>query len=113
MIDSRHLIWLVPAAMLCAALLPLPYGYYQLLRLVVTGSCGLLAYWEFRKNGLVIWLMALILVAILFNPIVPVRLDRDQWAVIDIAVALLLLAHWSLRRRHLIEPPVSSIKSLR
>ena len=42
--DSRILLWLVPAAMLFAALAPWPYGYYRLLRVVVCICCGVLAY---------------------------------------------------------------------
>ena len=91
-------VWLVPAALLLVALLPLPYGFYVLLRLVVCGAAALLTYDECRLCGGVSgWAMLLAGVALLFNPLIPVHLTREIWAPIDIGAALLMVIHW--RRR--------------
>ena len=65
---------LTASAMLLLALAPLPYGYYTLLRLVV---CGVGAYgaslaYGLGKQG---WVLILGLIALLFNPLVPVHLE--------------------------------------
>ena len=68
-----------------------PYDdYYTLLRWVV---CGVAAFAAFqagksKKTG---WMWALAIVALAFNPLLPAHLKRETWAVIDLAVAVLLV----------------------
>jgi len=67
-----------------------PYGYFVLLRWIVAGI-ALFVLWtayNLKMQGWV-WLMAS--VAILFNPILPVHLDKGVWQVIDFIVASLFL----------------------
>ena len=80
----------VSAVMLLVALLPLPYGYYALLRLVV---CGTSAYGAhiFLKQDRTKWTVGLGLLGILFNPIIPIHLDRATWAVIDLVAAAVIV----------------------
>ena len=93
-------VWLVPAALLFLALLPLPYGFYVLLRLVVCGAATFLTYHEFQTCGRVSsWALALAAVALLFNPLVPLHLTREIWAPIDVLSGVLLLVHWHRRRQ--------------
>ena len=66
------------------------YDYYVLLRWVV---CSVAAYSAFRasevrKKG---WAWAFAVVALFFNPILPVHLTRETWGFIDVGVALLFL----------------------
>lgn len=85
---------LVPAAMLLIALLPLPYGYYTLLRLVVTGWALFLVWFEYEgRSSVTPWAVGFAVIAALFNPIVPVHLDRDTWRVIDVAIAAVFGAY--------------------
>lgn len=76
-----------PAVMCLLALLPLPYGYYTLLRIVVCGAGAFGAYKAFEKPETQVWAFALGGLAILFNPIIPIHLTREIWAPIDIAAA--------------------------
>ena len=66
----------------------LPYAYFQTLRLVVCGVACLGASILKNKRG---WLWAMVAIAALFNPIVPVRLDRAVWQFIDLATGLVFL----------------------
>jgi len=61
---------IVAGVMLVGTLLDLPYGYFQLLRLVV---CAVAAYGAFRayQNDTSGWAVALGLIALLFNPSSP------------------------------------------
>ena len=86
---------LVPAALLVIAVLPLPYGYYQLLRLAVTAVALYIAWSEYQaSNGMTGWALAFGLCALLFNPLIPVHLSRESWFVIDLAVAGIFGAYW-------------------
>ena len=79
------------ALMLLWALTDNPYGYYQILRWVVCGVTGYAAYLaigEERKKSA--WTFGII--AVLFNPIAPIHLEHEIWAVIDVVVAGVLLS---------------------
>lgn len=79
------------AAMLFIAALPVPvYGYYVLLRIIVTAVFGCAAYIAFSKdNSMLPWLYGL--VAVVFNPFIPIHLPKEVWIPIDIVAAVFLL----------------------
>lgn len=68
-----------------------PYGFYMLLRLVV---CGVAAYFCVRALAQDFAAIAWIAggAAILYNPLLPMRLGRDVWEVVNAATILFLLA---------------------
>ena len=79
------------SALLLLALAPLPIGYYTVLRIVVSIGCATVIFTEFSE-GMNTWLVLFGITLIVFNPIIPVYLDdRDFWAPIDIAAAILFL----------------------
>ena len=67
-----------------------PYGFYIVLRLVVTVGA---AYWALRvyREGLRGWAWAFAAVALLMNPLLPIRMQRTQWQPIDLWLGILLL----------------------
>lgn len=67
-----------------------PYGYYILLRWVVAGT-GLFAAYITYNLKKAVWSIVLILIALLFNPLIPVHLEKEGWVVIDFVVALFYL----------------------
>jgi hypothetical protein len=67
------------------------YGYYTFLRIITTGALVYYAYHliSIKRQGF--WLWAMILVAILFNPFIPVYIrDKSIWGIIDIITAIFL-----------------------
>jgi hypothetical protein len=80
----------IAALMLFGALGRWPYGYYQLLRFVV---CGVSVYVAFMAyNWQKLWAMwPFGIVAILFNPLVPIHLSREIWQPIDLMTAVLFV----------------------
>ena len=93
-------LWFVPAAMLLVALGDAPGGYYTLLRLVVCAACVLAFLLDYAlRGGLSGWAIVLVLMAVLFNPVVQIRLSREDWAPIDVASAMLLAIHYLACRR--------------
>lgn len=90
-------IWLIPAAALAVAILPMPYGYYQLLRVLVFVFAAFWFLGRFSGAGASheiaapLWMtIAMILTAALWNPVFPVHLGtRALWAPLNIAAAVL------------------------
>ncbi|AKD54860.1 DUF6804 family protein [Spirosoma radiotolerans] len=66
------------------ATLSLPYGFYTFLRIVV---CGLAFYVAIQTRDSIVALISLLVVAILFNPLVPIHLPQPTWRIIDLATA--------------------------
>ena len=82
---------LICSGLLFIALADLPIGYYTFLRIVVTIGAAAVVVIEY-ENGLNFWLMAFVIIAILFNPLIPIYLnEKDTWMLIDIVVAILFL----------------------
>lgn len=92
-------IWEVAVTAVGAALLLFaaagkhPYGFYMLLRLLITVGA---VYWAWRvyQVGLRAWSWAFVFVALLLNPFLPIRMQRAQWQPIDVWLGVLLLG-WS------------------
>jgi len=82
------LIWHASSLLLVIAVLPLPYGYYMLLRLLITASAAYVAYKNFNKE-IPVWGIVFVIVALLFNPLYVVHFDKTLWVIIDILVASL------------------------
>lgn len=85
--------------MLALAIRRWPYPYYMLLRVVVMGAAVLLAGLIYRQaKNFTIWIGLLLIVAIVFNPILPLRLTRNVWAILNLACAALFAWHFLLTR---------------
>jgi predicted membrane channel-forming protein YqfA (hemolysin III family) len=79
-----------------------PYGYYTLLRWAVTIAAIVVAWTAWHSNAqLVTWLY--VGIAVLFNPISPIYLDRATWRPIDVATAACFLGALALQRKPLPE----------
>lgn len=86
---------LIPAAFLIVATMPLPYGYYTLLRLIVTIAGVFFAWSEFQTHQrLTVWVLLFGFLALLFNPVIPVHLNREMWFVLDLGAAAIFIACW-------------------
>lgn len=80
---------LICCVLLVAAALPLPYGYYTLLRLVTCTTLALGSAVAFRSHSATLG-SALLVLALAFNPFVPVHLPKLLWTLIDLGTAALL-----------------------
>ena len=75
---------LICAGFLFMGLIDLPIGFYTLLRIVVTIGSVAVVVTEF-ENGINFWVITFGLIAILFNPLIPVYLNnKSAWVPIDI-----------------------------
>ena len=90
---SRYSIHAVPAAMCLIALAHLPYGFFQILRIIVTFCAAVIAYRAFSACYLVTaWLLAM--VAVLYNPVVKIHMSRDVHMVGNVLTAALFIWTW-------------------
>ena len=78
------------AAMMLLCLAPMPYGYFQLVRLVAMIVFGLMAYRYYQNQKMVAtWVFGSL--ALLFQPIYKIALGRVVWNVVDVIVAIFLI----------------------
>jgi len=73
------------------AVATLPYGYFQFLRVLVCGCAGYLWYLLFASDKHSGWMVVTGVVAVLFNPFLPIYLPRGVWQILDVASAVLLV----------------------
>lgn len=89
--DILRFILLANAIILFVAILQMPDGYYDFLRIAVTVGAVLAIISEF-KNGFNGWIVAFAILAVLFNPIGPIFLyKKSAWFLIDLLGGLTFL----------------------
>ena len=88
-------LWLLPIALLVVAAWRLPYGYYALMRILACGFAGFFAFlsWEKERTTARAWFVAFVVVAVLFNPVLPIHFKRAAWSYLDLGAAVLFAMH--------------------
>ncbi|MHB9132623.1 MAG: DUF6804 family protein [Armatimonadota bacterium] len=86
-----HLIpSLIASVLLLVALAHLPYGAYRFVHIITCVAATFVAYHAYkRQQSWAVW--AFVVVAVLFNPLVPVHLTRDIWQVCDVLAATMFV----------------------
>ncbi len=81
------------ALALLGCLLPMPYGYFMLVRFAAMIIFALMAYeyYKQKKEGTAIFFGA---IAVLFQPLFKISLDRITWNVVDVVMAIFLFILW-------------------
>ena len=95
-------IFLIAIALLLIGLADLPTGYYTLVRIVVCLVSALSCYLSYKSDEKIgIATVTFAVLAILFNPIIPIYLqDKGMWTVIDIVAAVLLgIRYYTLEKK--------------
>src|SRR6516162_7036604 len=99
---TNALFHIVPAAMLFAALGYWPYGYYMLLRVVVTAAAALLTAFAYqRTKTFSVWIGLFLVIAAVFNPILPLHLTRGAWSILNMAAGALFVGHFVVDRHEM------------
>jgi len=90
--DSQYKLMLVAAiVVLFIAIFDMPSGYYDFLRIVVFITTGLTAIYFFNKGESNTG-VALLLIAILWNPVVPIYIyDKGVWVMLDLIAAGIII----------------------
>jgi len=79
------------AVLVWIGILNMPYGYYELLKIGVTISSLIFCFQFIKKKRMnMVYLWGFI--AILFNPLIPIILNRMIWEIIDMIVGSIFYA---------------------
>ena len=81
------------AVALIVCLLPMPYGYYNLVRFATMIIFGCIAN-DFYKNSKIHLCVIAGSIALLFQPFLKITLGRTLWNIIDVVVAIMLVILW-------------------
>ncbi|MDO8657595.1 MAG: hypothetical protein Q7K55_02545 [Candidatus Levybacteria bacterium] len=65
-----------------------PYSFYILLRIIIFVTSILVA-WGFYKSNLSAWVWIFGAIAVMFNPIFPIYMNKASWVPIDFISAIL------------------------
>jgi len=86
--NYRVLFSKIAAITLLIAVVPIwPYFFYQFLKLVVFGAAAHSVY-LYHKEKNTQWMVIMIIVAIIFNPISPLYFGHFLWSIVDLIVAV-------------------------
>lgn len=90
--DVRPPIWLslAVAAACLVALADWPYGFYQFLRLVVTGYAVWIAF-QSAAQSRPVWPWVFGVVAVLYNPLFKISMSRDAHAIENVCTAIAIV----------------------
>lgn len=80
------ILYAVVAVLLLLCLADMPYGFYTLVRFISAAAFCYLAYISFKK-GETERMIAMIALAVLFQPLCKITLGRTIWNIVDILVA--------------------------
>jgi hypothetical protein len=85
--NEKSIFWIAPIVVMAIGVLPMPYGYYSLSRLVVCGCAIYFAIASKNQNqDVFIWVFGAL--AVLYNPIIPVHLyEKEIWMIVNLATA--------------------------
>ena len=86
-------IRVILVALVLWALLPTnPYGYYQLLKVLVCAGCSYLGVKTLNasKGKDLVWVY--ITMAVIYNPLIPIHLGRSIWTLVNIVTVVILIA---------------------
>ena len=91
--NDKTKLWLIPLTLMALffiSIFDLPYGFYTFFRIVVFALSLFfgLVYYGLKGNISFISILSF-LIAVLWNPIIPVYLDEDTWVTLDIVAIFL------------------------
>ena len=96
--NIRSIILTALTVLLLLCLAKMPYGFYQIVRFLAFAGFGYLAYLEYKGKSIDRMVLFVIL-ALLFQPFLPLSLGRVIWNIVDVVVALYLI--YLLAKTHL------------
>lgn len=89
-LNTIQKIQLVGAIVLMLCIFPMPYGFYTIIRVIITIISVYLAY-TYQKQAKRELAISFITIAFIFQPFIKLVLGREIWLILDILVAVYLL----------------------
>ena len=91
---------LIIAVILFISIAELPYGFYTFMRIVVPLLSAIYLFFAYAlKDEFSLMLIPNIIIVILWNPILPIYLDKETWVVIDAiaGISQIVMAFYAYR----------------
>ncbi len=88
--NIRSIILTALAVLLLLCLVKMPYGFYQIVRFLAFAGFGYLSYLEYKGKNIDRMVLFVVL-ALLFQPFLPLSLGRVIWNIVDVVVAVYLV----------------------
>lgn len=91
---------IIIAVILFISIADLPYGFYTFMRIVVPLLSAIYLFFAYMMNEeFSLMLIPNILIVILWNPVLPVYMDKDTWVIIDAiaGVSQIIMTFYSYR----------------
>jgi predicted membrane protein len=106
------MLWNIAIKIICIillgfAVLDQPYDYYKFLRMFVGISAILLTIDTFRSNRESSFVYVYLVIALLYNPFIPVYLTREIWFPINIFTIIILAISILVTIKKQQKPPAS------
>ena len=86
------------AILLFVCLANMPYGYYQLIRIISPILFCYFSWYHFNINEKTIAILFLFF-ALLFQPFIKIALGRELWNIIDVIVGVFLIVNVSFSNK--------------
>lgn len=84
--STQTIIYIALAFLLLLCLAKMPYGFYQVVRFLAFVGFGYLAYLQYKDKSIDRMILFIVL-ALLFQPLLPIALCRVIWNIVDVVVA--------------------------
>lgn len=94
----QTIIKILLAGLFFLCLFQMPYGFYELVRMIALVGFSILALKSYEANNKVEMIIYIGL-ALLFQPLVKIALGRQLWNIIDVVVGALLLISIIVNRK--------------
>ena len=97
----QSIIFVALAFLLLLCLAKMPYGFYQIVRFVAFAGFAYSAYLQYKAKSTDRMILFIVL-ALLFQPFLPLSLGRIIWNIVDVIVAgylIYLLAQMHLKKK--------------
>ena len=94
--EAPLIFWILPVIMILIANLKMPYGYYSLMKVIVSASCLLGTIEEYKRGAVKsqAWFIITVSFAILYNPLIKISLGRNLWIIVNILTIVLFIMHY-------------------
>src|ERR1035437_9902668 len=87
--ENKILFSKIAIILLLIAVIPIwPYFFYQFLKIAIFGA-AVYSIYLYNKEKNKKWMIIMIVIAIIFNPINPLYFGHFLWSIVDIIVAFL------------------------
>lgn len=90
---KRYISILLIIVLLICCLINMPYGYYQLVRVIAFVGFGYLTYEEWSNTSNKIFFILFIVAALVFNPFLKLYLGKTLWQFTDVFYAIILIIY--------------------